>query len=77
MVIELASGCRRSANWYACRLQVARMVQRIGRQPGQWICTGQNLAPGSLVLVMPSPALRQGASSGRKVIAGPPVRRDG
>ncbi len=64
MVIELASGCRRSANWYACRLQVALMVRRIGRQPGQWISTGQNLAPGSLVLVMPSPALRQGASSG-------------
>jgi hypothetical protein len=45
-------------------LQVARMVQRIGRQPGQWICTGQSLAPGSLVLVMPSPADWQASSPG-------------
>jgi predicted RNA-binding Zn-ribbon protein involved in translation (DUF1610 family) len=63
MVIELASGCRRSANWYACRLQVARMVHRIGRRPGQCTSTGQNLAPGSLVRVMPSPADWQGSSS--------------
>ena len=39
------------------------MVQRIGRQPGQWISTGQNLAPASLVRVMPSPADWQGSSS--------------
>jgi hypothetical protein len=55
-VIDEACGWRFLANSAACVLFVARIVARIGELLPNLTSTGQNLAPGAVVRVIPSPA---------------------
>lgn len=55
-MIDVACRWRFLANSAACILLVARIVARIGEPLPNLTSTGQNLAPGAVVRVMPSPA---------------------